>query len=80
MEDTAQPVLSHPSSAGELSAESGSTQPLLHSVPAQLPWWAVSIAFHGLVIALAGLISLAIIRPATDYHRYVSLWRSSCRE
>jgi hypothetical protein len=30
------------------------------------PWWGVSVLLHGLVIALAGLISMAIKLPPTD--------------
>src|ERR1043165_3568553 len=31
---------------------------LLHSVTSQTPWWVVSVVFHGLVIALVGLVSI----------------------
>jgi hypothetical protein len=40
--------------------------PLLYSVTSQTPWWIVSILLHGLVITLAGLISLAIELPTGD--------------
>jgi hypothetical protein len=36
---------------------------LLYSVTGQTPWWIVSIILHGLVITLAGLISMVIETP-----------------
>ena len=64
METTAQPVLSNAPPAAGLSSES--PQPLLHSAKTKLPWWAVSVALHVLVITLAGLISMAIELPRFD--------------
>ncbi|HYF51738.1 MAG TPA: zf-HC2 domain-containing protein [Planctomycetota bacterium] len=42
--------------------ESGSWRDRLSAAP----WWAVSVVLHGLVIALAGLISMAIELPQND--------------
>ena len=64
MKDAAQSVLSHPAAAGALSTEGA--QPLLHSLPEKLPWWAVSAALHALMVLLMGLTCVCIDTPTLD--------------
>ncbi|HYF51545.1 MAG TPA: zf-HC2 domain-containing protein [Planctomycetota bacterium] len=50
----------------EAVAPLGSSEPRWMSVIGGAPWWGVSIVLHVLVVALAGLISMAISLPQND--------------
>lgn len=41
--------------------------PFLHSVTGQTPWWIVSVLLHALIITLAGLMSIIIELPTSEY-------------
>ncbi|MCY3017722.1 MAG: terpene cyclase/mutase family protein [Planctomycetota bacterium] len=41
--------------------------PFLYAVAGQTPWWIVSVLLHGLVITLAGLMSIRMEYPDEDY-------------
>ncbi|HYF47777.1 MAG TPA: prenyltransferase/squalene oxidase repeat-containing protein [Planctomycetota bacterium] len=51
---------------GEEEGQEEGNQPFLYSMTGHTPWWIVSILLHCLVIALAGLISMAIELPKGD--------------
>ena len=48
------------------TAQQSEGEPFLHSVTSSTPWWVVSVLLHVLVIALAGLVSMAIQLPSPD--------------
>ncbi len=53
----------------EPEVETGELNPnesFLHTATGSTSWWVVSVLFHGLVIALAALMSIAITLPKTD--------------
>ena len=48
------------------TGEVSDSQPFLYAATSSTPWWVVSVLFHVLVIALAGLVSMAIQLPTQD--------------
>ncbi|HEY3320581.1 MAG TPA: prenyltransferase/squalene oxidase repeat-containing protein [Planctomycetota bacterium] len=51
-------------------------EPFLYSVTGQTPWWIVSFLLHGLIITLAGLMTVAI--DIDDADDLVLIWSDDC--